>query len=353
MESRKQQLILVTHTDLDGEAAAAAYLRISSTPPNMALVFFAEPYSLHETMEDVVEIARPGDKVVIMDIGYNSDSTPRALELIDKLVREGVTFEWYDHHVWGDDEASSVLRTGVRLFIDRSTCGAGVVIRYASKVYGVQPDDYLTRLESAVCSADLWTWKDPMAPRLMRASGSSNGQAKARWRLRMIEKLYSGVMWDDELNSRLIQYLSEELRNSTNDLSTASVSRSGSCSAAAVLRRTELPSDSIIGSAVISRKAVDVAVIVKRKSFGEVSLSLRSRGSANVQVIAKALGGGGHPRAAGASLRVNPLLYIAGLFVPRLITRYVSAKIVELGERLGACRERESGNGTASEGGYY
>ena len=72
-----------------------------------------------------------------------------------------------------------------------------------------------------------------------------------------------------------------------------------------------------------------------------------------MQVIARALGGGGHPRAAGASLRVNPILYIAGLFVPRLITRYVSAKIVELGERLGACGERESGNGTANEGGYY
>lgn len=351
MESRNPQLILVTHTDLDGEAAAAAYLRISSTSPDRALVFFAEPYSLHETMEDVVNVARPGDKVVIMDIGYNRDSTPQALRLIGRLVKDGVAIEWYDHHVWGEDEKSSVVGAGVRLFIDRGTCGAGVVIRYASKLYGVQPDEYLARLESAVCSADLWTWRDPMAPKLMRVSSSSNGEVKVRWRLRMMEKLYSGVMWDEELSERLISYLREELRSSTSDLSTASVSRAGGCSAAAVLRKAELPSDSIIGSAIVSRKDVDVAIIVKRKSMGEVSLSLRSRGSADVQVIAKALGGGGHPRAAGASMKVNPLLYLVSLLFPRLLTRYVSARVAELGKMLGACTE--SATGAFSEGGHY
>ncbi len=353
MGSVSGQLILVTHTDLDGEAAAAAYLRISSTSPDRALIFFAEPYSLHEVLRDVADIARPGDKVIIMDIGYNRDSTPEALRLVAALINSDVKVEWYDHHVWGEEEAASVTRAGARLFVDRGTCGAGVVIRYASKLYGVQPDEYLARLESAVCSADLWTWRDPLAPKLMRVSGSSNGQAKNRWRLHMIEKLYSGVLWDDELQGRLLSYLREELSNSTSDLSTASVSRAGGCSVVTVLRKTELPSDSIIGSALVSRMSADVAVMVKRKGFAEVSLSLRSRGSADVQVIAKALGGGGHPRAAGASMRINPLIYLVGLVVPRALTWYVSTRVATLGGRLGACRQklsdRESGGPTT----YY
>jgi len=338
MGSASQRLILIAHNDLDGEASAAAYLRIASADLAGSLVFFAEPYNLHETMEEVRGAASKGDKVVIMDIGFNNDSTPKALSILSELVSRGVAVEWYDHHVWDKKEVELVTKSGVKLFVDRSTCGAGVVVHYASKVYGVQPDDFLLRLESAVCSADLWTWQDPLAPKLVRAANSVAEPTRQPWRLRLIEKLRSGVLWDEELESRLKTYLAAELRNSAGDLSTMSVFEEGSCRVAAVLRRLEPPSDSIIGSMVTSRSNANVSVMIKRRDFGRVSLSLRSRGSANVQVIAKSLGGGGHPKASGASLRVNALIYLLSYLAPRLLTGYVSRKVAEIAVRLGACK---------------
>jgi len=53
MGSASQRLILIAHNDLDGEASAAAYLRIASADLADSLVFFAEPYNLHEAMEEV------------------------------------------------------------------------------------------------------------------------------------------------------------------------------------------------------------------------------------------------------------------------------------------------------------
>ncbi|MGC9210449.1 MAG: DHH family phosphoesterase [Acidilobus sp.] len=345
MASSRGRLFIITHTDLDGEAAAASYMRIAGARPDDVIIYFTEPYNLHESVDEVAEEVVEGDTVAIMDIGFNRDSTPRALEALKGIVERGARVEWYDHHVWDPRDAEQITKAGVKLFLDRSTCGAGVVIRYASKLYGVEPDDFLRRLESAVCSADLWTWRDPLAPKLMRASGSSNGPSKVRWKQNMVMKFYSGILWDDELQARLLDYLSSELRNSTGDLMTLQVAESGDCRVAVVLRRTELPSDSVMGSMLTSRTNASIAAMVKRKGLGLVSVSLRSRGGADVQVIAKELGGGGHPRAAGASMRVNAVVYLLSFIWPRLLTRTVARRLLGLAIKLGACGESQADEG--------
>ncbi|MGC9071132.1 MAG: DHH family phosphoesterase [Acidilobus sp.] len=337
--SFKGKLILITHSDLDGEAAAASYMRVSSVGPERVMIYFTEPYSLHEAVGEVLRVAQRGDRIAIMDIGFNRGSTPRALDMLGKLIEQGVSVEWYDHHAWDDNDLNLVSKAGVKIFVDRSTCGAGVVTKYASKLYGVEPDEFLMKLESAVCSADLWTWQDPLAPKLMRASSSPNGSSKTRWKQHMVMKFYSGVLWDDELRARLLDYLSEELRNSTKDLSTLHVSNTGNCAVAAILRKREPPSDSVMGSMLTSRTGASVSAMVKRRRLGLVSLSLRSRGGADVRVIAKELGGGGHPRAAGASMRVSLAIYLLSYLWPKLLTRHVAESLSRLGSRLRACGE--------------
>ena len=339
----------MTHDDLDGEGAAAAYLRILSVDPSQARIEFAEPYDVDRALERVAQLAAPGDVVAIMDIGYNDGATPRALRVIVDLVRRGVAVEWYDHHVWAEEELEAVRAAGARIFVDRSTCGAGVVVHYASKLRGLEPDEYLLRLERAVCAADLWRWDDPLAPKLMRASNSGEDERASRWRRAVIESFYRGELWNAQMEARLASYLEAELAGSSRELRSSYRASSGGCSVVAVVRSLELPSDSILASMAISRTESKVAAIVKRRGLGRVSLSLRSRGQADVQVVAKALGGGGHPRASGASMRVPALVYLLSYLYPRLLARYVASKLAALGDSLGAC-EAEAGEADKSEG---
>ncbi len=341
MGSQGSKYVIVTHNDLDGEAAAAAYLRIVNTRPEEAHIEFAEPYELHLALQRAAQHVVSGGSVALMDLGFNAESTPKALNIIRDLVANGVRVEWYDHHIWSDEEAGLVRQAGAELYIDRSTCGAGVVIHYASKTRGLEPDEYLLRLERAVCAADLWRWDDPMAPRLFRASSSysPNGSSTAKWRLAMIQYFYEGQMWNEAMELRLRSYLQAELASSTSELDTVSVSSHGPCRAAAVLRTRDLPSDSIMGSILVSRYKASMGAMVKRRGLSRVSLSLRSRGSANVQVIAKALGGGGHPRAAGAAMNVPLIVYLLSYVYPRVLTAYVARRVSELAASLGACND--------------
>jgi phosphoesterase RecJ-like protein len=55
-----------------------------------------------------------------------------------------------------------------------------------------------------------------------------------------------------------------------------------------------------------SIKGVEVAVVIREYRVGKVKVNLRSKTNINVSRIAKKLGGGGHPRAAGAILEGKP-----------------------------------------------
>mgnify|MGYP001772759295 CR=1 len=341
LQSSNNRLIIVTHNDLDGVGAAAAYLRIVGLRPSEATVIFAEPYNVDEIVERLQGYLEDRTTIAFMDIGFNRSSTPRAIELLRGSGAKELNVEWYDHHVWQPDDVKLVQSIGSKVFIDRSTCGAGVVIRYASKLYGRSVDEFLERLESAVCAADLWRWDDPLAPKLFRASTSPPNMHNSAWKQLLIEKFYSGILWDDDLQARLKEYLREEFMRSSSELRGVAVARAGSCSAAAVVRKYDLPSDSILGSMLVSRTNAQLSAMVKRRGFRRVSISLRSRGGADVQVIAKSLGGGGHPRAAGAAMNLPLLVALVGLISKRYIASYVARKLSQYGNELGACRPNE------------
>jgi hypothetical protein len=332
-----RRVFIITHNDLDGVGAAASYLRIVGVRPEDASVLFAEPYNVDQAVERLAPYLEPRSTLAFMDIGYNLESTPRALEALKSFSSKDLNIEWYDHHVWAEEDINKVLSAGARLFIDRSTCGAGVVIRYASKLYGVEADDFLRRLESAVCAADLWKWDDPMAPKLFRASTSPPGVKNGEWKEMLVKKFFSGVLWDEELQSRLNDYLAEELSRSSKELKGLYTSRGGGCAVAAIVRDFDLPSDSIMGSMIISRARASAAALIKRRGFRRVSISLRSRGAANVQVVARYLGGGGHPRASGASMRLPLGIAILSVFSRRLLARYVSERLLDVALKTNAC----------------
>ncbi|MGC9112105.1 DHH family phosphoesterase [Acidilobus sp.] len=341
-----RRIVIITHNDLDGAAAAASYLRIIGVKPQDAVILFAEPYNVDQVIDRLTPYLEPHTTMAFMDIGFNSQSTPRAIDRLRSAAVKDLEVEWYDHHVWAEEDVSAVQRLGARLFVDRSTCGAGVVIRYASKLYGAEVDDFMNRLERAVCAADLWRWDDPLAPKLFRASTSPPDTRNGQWKEKLVEKFFNGVLWDDELQARLEGYLEEELANSSAELRNSYSASSNGCVIASVVRDSDLPSDSILGSMLVSRAHANAAALIKRKGFRRVSLSLRSRGVANVQVIARRLGGGGHPRASGASIILPIHVALLGMVSRKYIAKYVSQRLLEVAVETEACKSTADAGGS-------
>ncbi|MET1128690.1 MAG: hypothetical protein ABWW70_05180 [Thermoproteota archaeon] len=326
---------IVTHTDLDGIASAAVYLRLlsKSSAHGEADVTFAEPYNLHKVLSTLGQVRR----LAIMDLGPNADTVNNILRELSRLRSTAESLEWYDHHKWEDSWLSSARSVGVRVYIEGDTCAAGVVARRAAEVLGVKPDEHIERLVRATCAADLWVWDDPLAPRLYRVVDRYRGPQGDMWRRHLLEKFSQGELWWGELDEALHEYLKLELENASRSLRTVIVDAVRSCRIAVVLKPRGPPSASILGGMLINRFGADVAVVVKTSGNG---LSLRSR-TVNVRKIAYTLGGGGHPRAAGAPLNMPLLFRIASMFWPKIRARYAARKVKEAITKLGSCPRLE------------
>jgi len=314
-------LIIITHTDLDGAGGAAAYLRLAGRNLSDATVIFSEPYELHEVLESLVENVDSDDKLVIIDLGPNKENYDAIVRLAKEFIKKKVEMEWYDHHIW-EDNGDVLKNIGVKMFIDRGTCAAGVVAKYASKVYDKVIDDFLNELVKAVCAADLWKWDHHMAPKLFRVIGSEKGSQNDKWKLNVIEKFLNGKLWDEELQEKLESYVNKELKGYDKVLKTLYLKRFKGLTIVSVVKSRGPPSNSLIGALLLSRFDADIAIIGRENG----AMSLRSR-SFDVQKVASLLGGGGHPRAAGAKVKIPFITMFLSKFYPKLLSRYMAHRV--------------------------
>jgi oligoribonuclease NrnB/cAMP/cGMP phosphodiesterase (DHH superfamily) len=324
-----RHLFIITHTDLDGVGSAAVYIRLSGVPREFATIIFAEPYNLHEVLSRLAGNVGEEDKIVLADLGPNESNFTEMLDAVKKLKESGAIIEWYDHHVCDPKYIEALRRVGVELYVDRSTCATGVVARYHPSSNRV--DDVTMRIVKAVCAADLWIWDDPLAPKLFRVAGNRRDE---EWKTRLIWKLSAGTLWDEELQARLEEYVNKELVGASKALkSVVKVGDRGRCLVVAAVKDEGPPSNSIIGALLLSRFNADIAVIIRRNG----AVSLRSR-DVDVQVVAKALGGGGHPRASGAKIEIPLIIRFSSLFSSRALSRYAARLIRDTALREGVCR---------------
>ncbi len=323
-------LTVVTHTDLDGVASAAIYLRLAGAEPDVdAEVVMTEPYKLHKVLSRLER----RDRIAIMDLGPNASTFDEVLAALRGLVEAGVRVEWYDHHRWDEAWVKSLAEAGVRVHVDVTTCAAGVVARYAPDELEAEPDEFVERLVSATCAADLWRWDDPLAGRLYRVVDRYKGPRGDEWKRKLIRGFYEGSLWWPDLDEALEEYLRLEFKGFLDAERNVMVREIDGCRVVFVLKRPGPPNASILGNSLLSRYQADVAVIVRRRGRG---MSLRSR-SVNVREIAYALGGGGHPRAAGAPLQLPLLFRLVSIVYPRVRLRYAARLIEDALRRLGGC----------------
>ncbi|MCS7106785.1 MAG: DHHA1 domain-containing protein [Acidilobaceae archaeon] len=313
---------VVTHTDLDGVGAAAALLRVlGKRRGDGATVLYSEPYELHEVLRSLSKYVERGDLVAVTDLGLNEEmkgETKRAVRELAKRAR----VEFYDHHVWDGEDIGGLLELGASLYIDRSTCATGVVVNYATRSRGMEPDQFLRELELAVCSADLWRWDHPLSPRLYRAVGAR--EEGREWRDRVLDKFVDGKLWDEELERRVEQYMDEELRRVSKALDTVFVTEKGGIRVAFAVKEEGPPANGIIAAILMSRYDAHVAGIMRPNG----GLSLRSR-KVDVQKIATKLGGGGHARAAGARIKIPFFISLLSEIYPKALAWYGAKRVLE------------------------
>jgi oligoribonuclease NrnB/cAMP/cGMP phosphodiesterase (DHH superfamily) len=326
------EAVIITHTDLDGVSSAAIYLRLAGLEPDVdVIIHFTEPYKLHKVLNNLPD----SKKLVITDLGPNASTIDAIAERLGRLVRDGARVEWYDHHRWQEEWITKIRSLGVKLHVDVSTCAAGVVARYAPQELGVEADEFVNRLARITCAADLWRWDEPMAGRLYRVVERYHGRRGDKWRRSLVKGFYSGSLWWPELEEALNEYLKLEFEGFNKSLRSVRIVERSSCRIVGVLKPRGPPAASIIASSLLSRYDADIAVIVRKRGRG---ISLRSR-RVNVREVAVELGGGGHPKAAGAPLNMPLSLKLLSIFIPKLKLTYALKLVSEAVERLGGCEK--------------
>lgn len=327
------KIVVVTHTDLDGVAAAAIYTRLARADPDKdAIIIMTEPYKLHKSLENIAK-TNGITRVAIMDLGPNADTISTIIKLVAQLATKSVRVEWYDHHRWDNGWIESLKSAGARMYIDVSTCSAGVVAKYAPVELGADNDSFNELLAAATCAADLWKWDHPLAPKLYRVVGRYKGAYGDKWRREILRKFHNGVIWWPELDNALSEYLQKEFEGFKTLLKNTVVKEVNGCRIVFVLKKSSPPNASVAGNTLLYRFNGDIAVIVRARGKG---VSFRSK-TLDVQSLAYKLGGGGHMYAAGAPLKL-PLLYrIFSIVYPKLKLRYAVKVVSEALESAKIC----------------
>lgn len=305
--------LLITHTDMDGVASAGLYIYFNRSSEYKIL--YTEPYLMNKAVKKALETGC--EKIAVFDIGVNPIVYDEVLETIGELTRKGVIIEWYDHHVWEEKWKESLELRGVHLYIDRSTCGAGVVAKKFSPSTSRADTEYLDNLVGGVCGGDLWRfdhWLSPFYIRLVRRRDPID------WKNEVAQTISKGVYWSDKFASKVLKELESEL----NALSRLSVDPDVKVFEAnnfkiGIRLVDDDVENSFLASLILSRADLDVVVVASRDG----KLSIRSR-NVNVRDLAVALNGGGHMRAAGAKIDIPFTVRLISKFSNRVFIEYVA-----------------------------
>ncbi len=331
-------IAIVTHSDLDGLAAAALYTVLSNIEIDKVRIVLSGPSQLHKDLwkldkEDI-------DKVVIIDIGVNIVNYDDVLKVLRYLRERSIEIEWFDHHVW---EAVWVEEIGkvAALVVDRSTCATGVVFESLHRKGNHEKASEIERFVAAVCAVDLWKFDRWEAPFLLRFVEYRDDYEWYNYVYEVfVKSLRTGGIDEiiEKVSDVVEEYVDKELQVLSALCSESIVKELNGVWIGVYVRRCNIPNASIVGNAMLSLCRLDIAAIVNPNLS---RLSLRSW-RCNVREIAFFLGGGGHPRAAGTNIRVNPLLrflWKAGI-ARGAIARLVSRKVLDLIEGFAKARGR-------------
>ncbi len=281
----RRKVFVVHHNDFDGIMGAVALYRLHS-----AEEFKSFPTSRRRFLKTFKRAINEGpDLLYVVDIGPNESE----LDEIENVLKDK-EFElvWMDHHKWSDKILETLKRYG-RVIYDRSTCGAGLAARYVKEM-GVDLCSCCEELVELSCDIDLWIRKDPRSEKMSVALGND------KWRPYLVEKLWRCVGWDKDWEDAYEETINEMKEFLKKALKNAIIVKVEDVEAIVIpITKKQIAWVSFLAEFLRQERPYDV--IIFESDVG--SLHMR-RGSEKVDLseLARLLGGGGHPAAAGASV---------------------------------------------------
>ncbi|RRJ27876.1 DHH family phosphoesterase [Halocatena pleomorpha] len=275
-------------------------------PDHDVAIIPAAPHSLTDAQEQVIEYASEGVTVYVCDLCPDRDSD---IEPLSELVDHADSVHWFDHHQWTTEYERRVQAAGVDLVVGDSEteCSTDVALNSLDETFSPQ----FQTLAAVTRDHDLWLREDPrsddladfaqwIAPEIYVATVRHHGvdfpdAVDAYITRRRVEKerLIEKAVERAELRELTVPVASggspdktdpaETEDDETEDTTLTVGLTYGRCSQNEVAE-------------ALREQGADAAVVVKPS--GPVSI----RGTetfARCHEVAKAVGGGGHPKAAG------------------------------------------------------
>ncbi len=270
--------IVLADPDADGLTATAL---VRQRHPEATLVP-TEPSDLERRLTQLRETATALTQLYILDLA--PDDVTEITDLLDVLCDRAEAVRWYDHHDWPSDAPAAVRDTGVSLSIGASdeVCTADVTLEYLDGSYSQQWHD----LVAVVRDHDLWIRNDARSDDLADYAHWSEPEE-------FIETITEhGADLPPEVQSLLT-----ERRTEKQALIDAAVDRAELRDVAGVTVGITYGRCSQNEVAEALREAGAACSVVIKPSGG---ISLRGTDSfERCHEVARELGGGGHPQAAG------------------------------------------------------
>lgn len=290
------RVLIVSHaTDLDGIASAALIMRLY---PNASTLF--ADYTLKSMAYAAKRVASFHGLIFIADLNVNRAYRILWRDAIKNAKRNNCKIVWIDHHPWAKECESITQMCDIAVFGEnRYYCAAELVARLLG--FNDEKDKRLLKLVHA-SDFVVRNVKNAVLEQYSLALAYANTLAmpKRQSLLRKFAKAISkGKLANKEVRDlakkfRLIS--KEEIRKALSKVYYAG-------SIAIAFAGNKLVFDDLLG-ALFEKTGKDIVVAV---NVTDRKASIRSKKS-NISRLAEALGGGGHPHAAGfgiGNIRLN------------------------------------------------
>ncbi|XGI84048.1 DHH family phosphoesterase [Halorutilales archaeon Cl-col2-1] len=291
-EKRKEEKIrdgLSEHSTVmivDGDPDGLAAVAVAETVFDDLGYVYTSPNDLDETLERAVDYVEEGATVYVVDLALDSleevDDEYETLEVLTEVA----DIYWYDHHEWDDETVSALRGFGVDVVIGDSdeVCSADVVLSELENegyVFG----DWVYELVDVTRDHDLWIKEDPRSDDLADLGVYLSPDD-------YLEVIRDGPEIGDEEEDLLKEKREEKEKLIQLAVERAEFEDIGEVSVALTYGRC---SQNEVSES-LRQEGADAAAVIKPS--GGVSLR-GSDGFERCHEVAKLLGGGGHPRAAG------------------------------------------------------
>ncbi len=296
----------VTHgVDIDGMSSAALLVHYYGLPLNNILFINYDESRFPDTMKQIGKLHARNGLFVFSDFNANDSLAPSIVKLFRSLRDMGNRIIWLDHHPWGDATLRAISPYCDLIIAgeNRYRCGAELVYKVLCKgdAFGdrlarfAHVSDFALKGDSA--AQDALIKKYSLAITYFNLGGFRRCDAHLR---RLVAHLAKGEFRNSSVDSAYKGYIAI-MKKSLDRLMRTSLKTDAGRHSIAIGFSRSLNGNTGCG-ALMGRFSADIALSVDTTP-GKMSGSLRSTGGVDCSVLARALGGGGHPPASGFNIR--------------------------------------------------